>query len=121
MCFSRVAQRQAAADGQNEFAIAHVVGKRAHLGWIRLGIHARNLHCGVFGRSAFQQPGSVAKRSAPALPCAIEFDFNNTANGVGNGVYQGEADDRLIVVNGQHAGDAEGASGLEFSSRERRQ
>ena len=44
MCFGRIPQRHPAADGQNEFAIAHVIGKLAHLGWISLRAHARNLH-----------------------------------------------------------------------------
>ena len=40
MCFSRITQRHPAANRQNELAIAHVIGKLAHLGWIRLA-HSR--------------------------------------------------------------------------------
>jgi hypothetical protein len=38
-----------------ELAIAHVIGKLAHLGWIRLRAHARNLHCRILGRRTFRK------------------------------------------------------------------
>ena len=40
----RVAQMHPATDRQNELAIAHVIGKLTHLGWIRVRKHTLNLH-----------------------------------------------------------------------------
>ena len=45
----RITQRHPATNRQNELAITHVIGKLAHLRWIRLRERARNLDCRIFG------------------------------------------------------------------------
>jgi hypothetical protein len=41
MCFCRVTQRHPATNRQSELAIARVIGKLTHLGWVTLRAHAR--------------------------------------------------------------------------------
>jgi len=60
MCLGRIPQWHPATDRQNELDIAHVIGKLAHLGWIRLRKDTRNLHCRILRRSGFRQYSSVA-------------------------------------------------------------
>src|SRR5580658_2668023 len=68
MCFGRVTQRHPATNRQNELAIPHVIGKLAHLGWIWLRKHARNLHSG-FSTAALSGKTEVSsQRSRSALP-----------------------------------------------------
>jgi hypothetical protein len=45
MCLSSSTQRDPATDRQDELAVARVVGKLTHLGWIGLREHAHSLHC----------------------------------------------------------------------------
>src|SRR5579862_1753818 len=59
MCF--ITQWDPATNRQNELAITQVIGKLAHLGWIRLRPHARNLHCRILCSRAFRQRRGVAK------------------------------------------------------------
>jgi hypothetical protein len=56
-------------------------GKLAHLGWIGLRTHTRNLHCRIFSRRTFRQHGGVAKGAA-LLYLRDQLRCNVTANGV---------------------------------------
>jgi hypothetical protein len=106
-------QRHPATNRQNELAIAHVVGKLAHLRWIRLRKHARNLHCRIFGRRAFRQRRGVAKGAA-LLYLHDQLRSNLTANGVRNCIHQAKFLNRFIVVNREHVRDTEGAGVIQF-------
>src|SRR5438105_15323859 len=44
LCLSCVAQRKTTANRKSELAVAHIIGKFAHFGWIGLCQHARDLY-----------------------------------------------------------------------------
>src|SRR5580704_8842613 len=69
MRFSRITQWHSLTNGQNELAIAHVIGKLTHLGRIRLREHTLNLHCRILGSRAFRQDSGVAKEAALLYLC----------------------------------------------------
>ena len=113
MCFGRIAQRHPATNRQNELSIAHVIGKLAHLGWIRLRKHARNLHCRILRRCALRQSSSVAKGAA-LLYLRDQLRANLTAYGVGDCIHQSKFLNRLIVINRQHVRDPKGAGVIQL-------
>src|ERR1039458_7850106 len=99
MCLSRITQRHAATDRQNELAIADVIGKLTHLGWIRLREYARNPHCRILRRRAFREYRGVAKGAA-LLYLRDQLRCNVTANGI----HAAGRDRKSTRVNSSHFG-----------------
>jgi hypothetical protein len=54
MGFGRILQPHPATHGQNEVAIAHVIGKFADLRWITLRTDSGNLHGWILSRCFFR-------------------------------------------------------------------
>ena len=106
MCFSRSAQRHPATNGQNELAIANVIGELAHLGWIRSCRHTRNLYSRILRRRRFRQYGGVAKGAA-LFYLRDQLCCNLTTNGVRNSIHEAESLNRFIVINREHVGNTE--------------
>src|SRR3974377_317617 len=98
MCFSSITQRHPATNRQNELAIADVIGKLTHLGWIRLRKHTRNLHWRILRRRAFRQHSGVAKGAA-LLYLRDQLRRNLTANSIRNCIPETEYLKSFIIIN----------------------
>jgi len=97
MCFSRIAQRHPATNRQNELAIAHVVGKLAHLGCIRPSTHTRDLHCRILGRRTFRQHSGVAKGAVLLYP-RDQLGCDITTNGVRNRIPEPQIGGNTVLI-----------------------
>src|ERR1700691_6148066 len=106
MGFSRIAQRHAPANRQNELAIAYVIGKLAYLRWVGLSTHTRNLHRRVLSLRSLREHRRVAKGPARLYP-RDQLCRNLAANSVRNDIHQGEFRNRLVVIDREHIRDPE--------------
>src|ERR1700683_3119859 len=102
MRLSRIAQRQAATDWEDEFAIAYVIRKLTYLGGVRLCVHACDLRCRIQRLRALGQNRGVSKRAA-WLYSYDQLRRDVTAHGIGYHVDKGQFRNRILIINRDNA------------------